>query len=124
MNYKDYRKSTDGKDTLRDIYTIIRNNVLTHFNVIGNTLEKKDIEGFLVVDELDFVDKATVSICTKNKLVLLTNDKDFKNSGLDILTGNPNILTSSRVIGSIFGGKLDSAGCDVTMLASGLRYNR
>jgi len=42
------------------------------------------MEGFLVVEELDFVDKATVSICAENSLVLLTNDKDFKNSGLDI----------------------------------------
>lgn len=40
----------------------------------------------------DFVDKATVSICSENNLVLLTNDRDFKNSGLDILTGNPRIL--------------------------------
>ena len=35
-----------------------------------------------MVDELDFVDKAIVSICSENNLVLLTNDRDFKNCGL------------------------------------------
>lgn len=47
----------------------------------------------LVLDELDFNDKAIVRICEENSLVLLTNDQDFKNSGLDILTGNPRILS-------------------------------
>jgi len=45
-----------------------------------------------MIDELDFVDKATVDLCKEYNLVLLTNDKDFKNAGLDILTGNPSIL--------------------------------
>jgi predicted nucleic acid-binding protein len=92
LKYKDFRNSPDGQTALNDIYLIIENNVLSAFNVIGKSFDKQTIESFLTVDELDFVDKATVSICAENGLVLLTNDKDFKNSGLDILTGNPNIL--------------------------------
>jgi predicted nucleic acid-binding protein len=92
LKYKDFRNSHEGQSALNDIYLIVRNDILNHFNVIGKSFVKQDIESFLVVDELDFVDKATVSICSQNGLVLLTNDKDFKDSGLDVLTGNPHIL--------------------------------
>lgn len=47
---------------------------------------------FVDANELDFVDKAIVSLCKENNLVLLTNDKDFKNADLDILTANTSIL--------------------------------
>jgi len=77
QKFKDFRNSQDGKDVISDIYLIVQNDILS---------------SFLIVDQLDFVDKATVAICTENNLVLLTNDRDFKNSGLDILTGNPHIL--------------------------------
>ena len=45
-----------------------------------------------MIDELDFVDKSTVSIFQENSFVLLTNDKDFRNSDIDILTGNTHTL--------------------------------
>lgn len=92
IKFKDFRDSQDGKDAINDIYIIVKNDILNRFSIIGKSFDQHDIEGFLVIDELDFVDKATVSLCSENSLVLLTNDKDFKNSGLDILTGNPNIL--------------------------------
>ena len=92
QKFKDFRNSQDGKDVINDIYLIVKNDILSCFRIIGKSFNKSDIEGFLIVDQLDFVDKATVSICSENNLVLLTNDKDFKNSGLDILTGNPHIL--------------------------------
>ena len=92
QKFKDFRNSQDGKDVISDIYLIVQNDILSSFKIIGKSFNKSDIEGFLIVDQLDFVDKATVSICTENNLVLLTNDRDFKNSGLDILTGNPHIL--------------------------------
>jgi len=92
FRFKEYYHSNDGKEALSDIYLIVKNNILKRFNVVEKSFNKEDIENLLVVDELGFVDKAIVSICTENKFVLLTNDKDFKNSGLDILTSNPQIL--------------------------------
>lgn len=93
LKFKEFRNSPEGKDALEDIYTIIKNDILNRFNVIGKNFNKKEIENYLVVDELDFVDKATVELCKENTLILLTNDKDFKVTDLDILTGNPNILS-------------------------------
>lgn len=92
QKFKDFRNSKDGRDVIRDIYLIVQNEILRRFKIIGKAFNKSDIEGFLIVDQLDFMDKSTVSICSENNLILLTNDRDFKNSGLDILTGNPNIL--------------------------------
>lgn len=92
LKYKDYRNSQDGIDALNDIYIIIRNDILARFNVVGKAFSQQDIESFLTVNDLDFVDKAIVTLCKENSLVLLTNDKDFKNADLDILTGNPVIL--------------------------------
>jgi predicted nucleic acid-binding protein len=92
LKFKDYRDSADGQDSLNDIYIIVKNDILSHFDIIGKSFEKPEIENFLVVDDLDFVDKATVTLCEENNFVLLTNDKDFRDCGLDMLTGNPHIL--------------------------------
>ena len=92
MSFKNFRDSQDGKDTLDDIHTIIKGNILNRFNVEGKIFNNQEMENLMVINDLDFVDKATVSLCAEKSLVLLTNDRDFKNSGLDILTGNPNIL--------------------------------
>lgn len=89
---KDFRNSEDGKDALDDIYIIVKNDILARFNVVGKAFNSQEIESLLSVDELDFVDKATVTLCEENNFVLLTNDKDFRDSGLDMLTGNPHIL--------------------------------
>lgn len=92
MRFKDFRNSQEGKDALEDIYIIVKESILSRFKILESSFDGQKIEGFLSVDELDFVDKALASVCTENNLVLLTNDGDFKNSGLDILTGNPRIL--------------------------------
>ena len=89
---KDFRNSEDGKDALEDIYIIVKNDILARFNIVGKAFNSQEIESLLSVDELDFVDKATVTLCEENNFVLLTNDKDFRDCGLDMLTGNPHIL--------------------------------
>lgn len=92
QKFKDFRDSQNGKNALKDIHIIVKNNILDRFNVVGKAFDKQDIKCFLAVDELDFVDKAIVSTCSENKLVLLTNDKDFKNCTLDIITDNQHIF--------------------------------
>lgn len=93
LQFKAFRNSKQGKKVLIDIYLIIKNGIFSRFNIIGKTFNKQDIMNFLVIDDLDFVDKATVELCKTNSLVLLTNDKDFKSTDLDILTGNSTIFT-------------------------------
>jgi predicted nucleic acid-binding protein len=90
--FKDFRNSADGKNTLSDVFLIVKHNILPKFDIIGRVFNKQDIYSLLIVDDLDFTDKSIVKLCKENSLVLLTNDGDFKNTDIDILTGNSNIL--------------------------------
>ncbi len=38
----------------------------------------------------DFSDKAIINLCDEKSFYLLTNDIDFKNSGLNIISANEN----------------------------------
>ncbi|MDR0573274.1 MAG: type II toxin-antitoxin system VapC family toxin [Tannerella sp.] len=89
--FKRFRDSPDGQSVLSDIYLIVENQILNQFKVIGNAFSQTDILHFLTVDSLDFPDKGIVKICQNNHFVLLTNDRDFRNVDVDILTCNPAI---------------------------------
>lgn len=92
QKFKDFRDSSEGKEALEDIHLLLKTDILNRFELMGKAFSKSEILDYLIVNELDFVDKATVQLCQENDLILLTNDKDFKNSDIDILTGNPGIL--------------------------------
>ena len=97
-SYKRYRDSEDGKEMLADIYKIIEGSILDKFQVTGKEFNKMEIREFLQVDCLDFSDKAIELICKENDYVLLTNDNDFRNSDIDILSMNNSLLNSSENI--------------------------
>lgn len=91
-NFKNYRDSKDGKQALEDIYTIVKDDILNRFKIIDKTFSKKEIEDFLDVQDIDINDKAIVNICKENDMILFTNDRDFKNSNVAILSNNPRVL--------------------------------
>ena len=93
IRYKDYRNSDAGVEALEDIYTILEHDVLKHFDVVSDGYDKLDIESFLIVDNLDFGDKAIEKTCIDRDMVLITNDADFKNSKLDILSVNSKLIS-------------------------------
>ncbi len=92
LTFKNYRNSEDGKEAQEEIATIIKEIVFNNFEVVEDSFTKEDIEGFLEVDTLDFSDKAILSTCVDNDFVLLTHDRDYSNSKIDILTCNKHIL--------------------------------
>ncbi|GHT04007.1 hypothetical protein AGMMS49525_09880 [Bacteroidia bacterium] len=92
LKYKQFRDTQEGKDALSEIHLIVKNEILSRFSIIGKIYNKQEIENLLTINELDFVDKSIEMICKENSLVLFTNDRDFKNTDLEILTGNSNIL--------------------------------
>jgi predicted nucleic acid-binding protein len=93
-NFKRYRDSNDGQTTLNEIYQVISKKVTVMFKVIGKEYTIDDIKKFLVLDKIDFNDKAIESLCNEFNLVFVTNDSDFKGSDLDILSSNYNIIQS------------------------------
>ncbi|NJO15215.1 MAG: twitching motility protein PilT [Thioploca sp.] len=94
LRFKQFRDSDDGKNALSDIYQVVNRNIVNRFNVTGKLFTKTDIENFLQVNSVDFSDKGIISICKENGFVLLTNDKDFASTDLEIITSNPKILRS------------------------------
>lgn len=92
LPFKDYRDSHAGQEALSDIYTKIKEDILKRFDVVAHRFFKPDIEKLLVVDNLDIGDKGILEICKTNNYVLLTNDADFNNSDINILTSNPRML--------------------------------
>ena len=84
--FKKFRDSKVGKAVFADIYLIVKERILKNFQITGKIFSKKDIESFLIVDRLDFLDKAIVSVCEENSYVLLTNDKDFQKTNIELFT--------------------------------------
>lgn len=89
MPYKDFRDSEDGQSALADIHVIVESSILDKFTVVGKAFSKTEIQSLLVVDTLDFSDKAIVHTCKENGYVFLTNDADFKIADIEILSANP-----------------------------------
>ena len=77
---------------MKDIYLIVNKENINRFEIVSKEFNKSDIKSFLKADYLDFSDKAIISIYKDNDFILFTNDKDFSNSELDILTSNSNII--------------------------------
>jgi predicted nucleic acid-binding protein len=90
--FKDFRNSIDGWNTLSDVFLIVKDFIIPKFKIIGKVFNEREIKNMLIVDDLDFTDKSIVELCRENSLILLTNDADFRNTDIDILTGNFNIL--------------------------------
>ena len=70
-SFKVFRDSQEGKDALDDIHTIIKGNVLNRFNIEGKVFSKQELESLMVINDLDFVDKATVSLASHLYLILI-----------------------------------------------------
>lgn len=92
LPFKNYRDDQAGHDTLNDVYQIVKMKIVNKFTIAGKAFTKSDIENFLHIDSLDFSDKGIAAICKEHDFVLLTNDKDFADSNLEILTSNPRLL--------------------------------
>lgn len=90
--FKQFRDSEQGKTVLSDIYNIVENRILEDFFIVEKSFSEDDIKSFLIVDSLDFIDKGILKVCQENNFVLLTNDMDYKDSDIDILTCNKQIL--------------------------------
>jgi predicted nucleic acid-binding protein len=90
LPFKNYRDSPDGRQTQSDIYEIGKKSLVS-FTVYGKEYSKADLLSFMTVDDLDFNDKGIVSLCADRKFVLATNDKDFSQQDIPIISANPNI---------------------------------
>lgn len=94
--FKPYRDSKVGRAALADIHTIVKGDILPNFELAAPSLGKADIEGLLYENELDFSDKIIEKLCIDQGLILLTNDKDFRKSNVDIISANPALSNKAK----------------------------
>ncbi len=92
LTFKKFRDTSEGVVAQEEIATIIKEAVINNFEIVTDSFSSSDIEEFLEVDKLDFSDKAILKTCISNDYVLLTHDKDYSDSEIDILTFNRSIL--------------------------------
>lgn len=90
--FKKYRNSFEGKETQQLIYDIICSKILPYFEIVDDNFSQQDLIHMLKVDSLDFNDKIIVSTCLAKNAILLTHDKDFSNSDIDILSKNSKLF--------------------------------
>lgn len=87
LDYKPYRDSINGQKMVKQTYNIAKL-ILKKFSISGNKLSTIDIENILTTDNLDFNDKLIEKHCLDNGYILVTNDKDFRATNVEILTAN------------------------------------
>ena len=87
VTYKEFRDSEIGQKKTEDVYYVV-NIFLSQFNVVNTIVADLDFESVLQVDKLDFNDKIIKHICSTNNYILVTDDSDYKEHEIEILTNN------------------------------------
>jgi hypothetical protein len=95
-DFKDFRDSPQGIAALSEINEVIEDQIFPVIEVVERPYSKSDILKLLVVNRLDFVDKLLVLLCEEGDYVLLTNDGDFADSEIDILSNNDIFFPASN----------------------------
>lgn len=93
LKYKEYRKTNHYKETITNVYNIIKNKILKFAGFENLRYDNDSFLNLLDVNniEIDFNDLHIANLCKKNNMYLLTNDRDFKNTGIDIISNNNNL---------------------------------
>jgi|GEM_PF-827030 len=92
FSFKNYRASSQGKQNLSHIHSVILRQILPFFEVLDIQFSKSDIHKLLVTDSIDFNDKIIASLCRKHDCILVTNDRDFNSVDIDIVSSNPKLM--------------------------------
>lgn len=92
--FKDFRKSSHFKTAAKETSSAV-NRILKICTRKESGFVSLDIEALLgnyAQGHADFNDLAIVDLCQRQKLKLITNDGDFKNQDISILTANKKML--------------------------------
>lgn len=91
--YKEYRDSEIGNATQREIIHILKNRLPgSGIRYIDLSFDHQGILDLFDISGLDFTDRVIVETCKVNDFVLLTDDADFRDSDIPILSLNPNMF--------------------------------
>lgn len=91
LNYKkNYRNTDDFKEAWENICIIIKESILEISNIIN--YNHTDCSISTILDpanfDIDINDSHIITICKENDMYLMTNDRDFKDAGINIISAN------------------------------------
>jgi predicted nucleic acid-binding protein len=87
LSFKIFRDSESGKYAWQKIREMMRDVILPTFSVDEKSWNKDEIDRVLT-QEGDFNDQLIANLCVEKNYVLLTNDADFRNDDLEVLSLN------------------------------------
>ncbi len=87
---KDYRRTTDYEEAWTTVCDIVRNKILSKSKIVNSEYDLSSIKKLLRKDQFgtDFNDNHIVNLCENENMFLMTNDADFKNTNLNVITEN------------------------------------
>ena len=93
---KDYRKSEDFKEAWENVCNIVNNSILLKADAINFNYDRITLNSLLNPNNIDtdFNDNHITNLCRSNDMYLLTHDADFKNSDINVITGNKRYWTN------------------------------
>ncbi len=94
QNFKKFRQSKDFKPIAREVADTTKR-VLKHCKRVGSGFETLRVNTLIdayAKGKTDFNDQIIIAICKKKKLQLVTDDADFRNRGISVLTANKKLL--------------------------------
>ena len=94
--YKNWRQSKDFQRVSLSAKNFARGiiKICTIHSFPPSSLNMVQITKEFAAGEVDFNDALFIDICLQNKIKFMTNDADFRNGGIEILTANPNLLAN------------------------------
>ena len=93
-SFKSFRNSPDF-DLIAQGIAAAAKQIMKHCSRVEScftTLEMNDLLTNYDTGNFDFNDQVIIEICKSNDFTLITNDSDFKNQEISILTANPKLL--------------------------------
>ncbi|MFA4906662.1 MAG: PIN domain-containing protein [archaeon] len=91
FGFKQFRNTPECFSSTEVLYLLVQNRILRRFVVVGKSFSNADIPA-LFIKGMDFNDQIIISTCLENNCILLTNDADYLNAPIDILSSNPKLL--------------------------------
>lgn len=91
IDYKrDYRVTKDYKEAWATVCDIVNKKILSRTQIINAEYDQSSMAKLLQKDQLetDFNDNHLVNLCEVEDMFLMTNDADFKNANLNVITEN------------------------------------
>lgn len=85
--FKRFRDTEDGQNAVFHANGLVKS-MLQFIRINGEVMDKTDIQSILIVDTLDYNDKIIEHLCQNKGYILITNDTDFKESDIDILSAH------------------------------------